>query len=391
MTDANMFPIHADCDESIRKAVLQLELAIINSDVHYSTESRRYSIWSLVAKHLDQPVATFLTSWADSLSFLPSLPRLFAPYAFSGLLRKSIRDTEIRIEDAIRSVRNRSDDDYSDWSSHGIQDNTVFYATMETLFSVTWICGSRRPKQGLRNSFGRATEARRGDLIRTGTRKGTRRPDTLFLLNDPYCELCWRLCEHAEHPELVPRQDHDRYCSDHSKKSNDAESSTRYRTDHNHREQFHRELYFCFRSSPESQLIRLGVKVTTDLDRQLMRLGTRVADYVQGVRYLAYSIVRAKLSSRHEAILLMHWAGKPQAVIAVELGLSRQAVSAALKNMPRIVEQIRALAINGDQMPRKRDALDDYIAYSKNPTKAGAKRLLQMYGNLVPLEAISLI
>lgn len=342
MADIRLLTIHSDCDASVRKAVLHLKEAVEASTRYHSTESVPYSIWSLVAEHMDQPVSAFLSSWIPSRPFLPRPPALFDPDGFSASLKRSFFDVENKLIAAIRLVNACWDTDLHGGKIVGGHAEVTLCATLETLSSVAFFCASQLPKQRRDPVAGRTKFARKARQYR-----GAYYP----LMHYPFCELCGDYCEHAESPTVVPRRGHDRYCARHSDKSNTTKGED-YRTAHNHRERFHRELYYFYRESRESQLIRLGVPVIRE---------PHIA------RELAYELVRANISPRHETILLRHWAKVPQAAIARELGISRQAVSTAIKRLVKspkpVIYWIHRLATTPvDVPPILQAAMNDPVA-----------------------------
>ena len=271
---------HADftvlllCDPAIKAALIAFSQACTPS---HSTGSKAFSIWSLMQEYVEPPLETYL----DGCGYLKY------PECFNGNnLAKAVRQDAYMVENTLRlCIRDLID------AGH---ENAA--ATLESLLYLIYFCKSRKPMRSV------------GDNSLRGAAKITplHRFDGQHY---PYCELCWKLSMKAEF-ESDKNSDQRftaRYCNDHDQKN----PQSMYRTDHNHRDQYHRKLKEIYKELPVQP--KKWKELAGDTDEVSIR------------RY-AYHFVHSIIVDDRLMVKQMYDAGNTNSEIVKATGLSRQMV-----------------------------------------------------------------
>lgn len=353
------------CDPSFALAVGAFRLSLLPS---HSLASRRYSIRSLFRRHLDDPFGRTLkwvSRWPDLRRLLPNhlsdvlsdgpinqpefpsghsdSTSLVTPSgepgeqvavrltslvsAAAGASRpSSVAEVDWRVQRiaiwdqnfrlAIRGIREKA----RKGEIAGRVCKRVC-GSLDTARRILDVVRLSRPRRGMDPDFGCVADERR------------RRPSETF------CELCWRVSirtdalKKARWPWPVPARIarlSDRFCAEH----NPSDHGSRYRADLYYKEAFHKELA-SLELGDESQLwLQFGIPHGADQ---------------QEIRKTAYDAVHSGLvpvrSKKpeirqlfRERVFALWREGASQSAIARELGVSRQAVSKALKNLRQLLE-----------------------------------------------------
>lgn len=306
------------CDPGIAKAAKKYINAVGTT---YTLTSRRYSIWSLLSKHLDKPVGSFLEREKTYVNLRID--------AFSESARNIPHELEGAIKMALR------------FNSKSNQECGGVCDTLETIRGLLKFTLTRKSK----------TITRYGARFSNTSKSQI---DMNAILHHPHCELCWRLSQYEQavvdrsvengsddvvkkgeeafltmgsddapegkavlefasasaigdivNPRDGIRYSH-RYCSNH------LPGTATYRRDHNNRDAY-----------------------SLEISRVQSGIGAPLSEV--GIRKLAYELVRYKMCEgttkrkMHELCM----AGHNQSQIATLLGVSRQAVSKAIKQFPR--------------------------------------------------------
>lgn len=170
------------CSSRLASSVISFNAAVTPSHTLYS---RRYSLWSLVANHIDE---------AAEASLQETKPRFDEKYRFSKHAKM------IGCSNTIKAFRiiNRG------------QDNSQTYADIETLMEVLYFIKSRSA---------------------TAQNKRFANID-----EKPFCELCWRFT--IAYEQKIQNEGElwgsPRYC----KRHNPSDPFSLYRSDHRHRKNF---------------------------------------------------------------------------------------------------------------------------------------------------------
>lgn len=307
------------------QGLLNFSAALLPS---HTLTSRRYSIWTALKRCVDEPFATVIAScsldWDRQLLLgfapssawrIPSRPVLERmaqhPEVAHGVLQLSTRRPKSRVAQIVAAIecwaeclrlviRDATQDQFGDAA-------TMFSATVDSVLSLFRRLSRRRPYWHLEPDFGRVSDK----IVR---------PD-----DGTFCELCWRPSMRTE--ALKSRSNNfngrrlsPRYCSHH----NPSDSRSKYRTDLRYRAAFSREVEALFRFESSAYLLRIQPRSFDEED----------------VRKAAYALVHSRLRplgarrpGLRERVFSLHARGLRQAEIACELGVSRQAVSKALKNL----------------------------------------------------------
>ena len=358
------------CDEHFANAVRNLSVHLEKSDgacERYSLISRRYSVWSLISRYLDHHFCEAIAACDDSYvrqllyglqlskmgahgpqwESIPEPPALrsHSPVRLERLLsststdrnakhkalpvlarRVSRRSTyrhlpQPRSQSQTQEVNLRAWDRnlravirrLYDWDTQPDQWRVVIATldTTRTLVSVL-VCLCRRMEE---NELATAHEASAPGRV----------------LSKPFCELCWRPTMHyaGEHPAYVPpgakkRFSSKRFCANHDSRNPTSE----YRKDLPYKGAFERELMAQRGAATSKYVLRF----------QLPKGASHEAR-----RRAAYDLVHSRLRAVHsgrdgrlglrEEVFVRIRSGMTQAAIAREMGISRQAVSKAWKNL----------------------------------------------------------
>ncbi|MNR84334.1 hypothetical protein D3C72_151320 [compost metagenome] len=205
------------CDPAIKAALIKFSQACTPS---HSTRSKAFSIWSLVQEYVEPPLEAYL----DGCGYLKY------PECFNGNnLAKAVRQDAYKVEDTLRlCIRDLIDEGH---------ENAA--ATLESLLYLIYFCKSHKPTRSV------GENALRGAAKKTLLHR--------FDGNQyPYCELCWKFSMKAEldsgkHDDLRLSA---RFCSDHDQKN----PQSMYRTDHNHRDQYHQKIKEIHKELPYQRM-----------------------------------------------------------------------------------------------------------------------------------------
>lgn len=245
------------CSPEMVVAIANFNEAVTPS---HTLRSRRYSLWSLVSTHIDDT--------AESVMRLTP-HRLNEKYSFSEHAKRLGCDETVKI---LKFFNRR-------------HASTETYYNFETLIYLLYFIKSR-------------------DYLHKNRIK--------FSIHEkPFCELCWRFTvafDSYAKGEDKPTGNM-RYCEEHLPSS----TSSYYRNDHRHRENF------------EEWLRILGAQ-------KVLSLSSDPTDQIH-IRKKAYDFSHAKLTERRINILKLYAKGLSQAQIARQLGITRQAVSKSLYKM----------------------------------------------------------
>lgn len=348
------------CDTGVANGLEAFASALTAS---HTLTSRRYSIWSLLRRHLDQPFAEAITSYkglwgtellkgftpstawrfpcADTLARLAAHPkarRITLPAAPLSKVERVIAALECWEECVRISIHLMDPHDHDDGltgsKAPGLSDfafhlarhedeaaaathseQSRFRATLDTVREMLRNLRAFRPRYGGNQLHGRLSD------------EVTRRPGA------SYCELCWRETMRSKAlrqttPTLSQLRLSNRFCEIH----NPSDPRSRYRCDHRYKEAFQRELMALHGMAASAHQFRFHPPPHAD---------------AQEIRKTAYDLVHSGLrpaethSNRRSGLRERVWAlkrlGMHQAAIGRQLGISRQAVSKALKSLQFLV------------------------------------------------------
>ncbi len=318
---------------------------------HHSLTSRRYSISSLLRRHLDKPIESFLNSLNQHrghellFDFKPSRMLLSSPSCAVNTaalvqLRKSNheRPTAASVGAAQRSrVSGLS-------TPIDIATNTVRLWDSNFRYAIHVM----EEGQNRRNPARRSRDLATIESLRTLAccllslspyASGVNAPN--LSINHPHhCELCWRptmrwsaAFDRLSHTYANETRLSDRFCHQHDPKF----STSSYRADLRYKQAFQREL-----------LAQKGLAKSAFLLHLLPPSGADIEE----LRKLAYDQVHARIGTRgvsksgygtRETAALLKSKGLNQSEIARHMGISRQAVSKALKTLEEILRRKAAL------------------------------------------------
>lgn len=335
-------PICDFCHPILVAALLIFQEKITPS---HSTTSRRYSIWSLCKTAVEPAMKEALDEK------LPGrYEAIIGPKGFVVGAKQEAR----RLEDRLRLVAKH----YSNMlrCDTGGESKRI-YDTIETIIYLIHFCRSHRPKSKMDERF------------------GVRRRKPLRIDHYPYCELCWRLCleeegrlsgiRPPENEKGDPIRSSSRFCNIHDPR--DPRSS--YRTDHNHRDDFHQKIIQLEKAlskgtnSPGIEKLRTalaneyyiegvdelldGIRYGKyDQDSAIKEKKHRIAHKIEQhgefeieeiTRRIAYQLVHPQNSTHRrkgetrERALVLQVQGLSQAEIGRRLGVTRDAICKALK------------------------------------------------------------
>jgi hypothetical protein len=261
----------AGCDPVVASGIDAFTNACTAS---YTTCSRRFSIWKLIRQNVELPLSNYLRAHG----FL-RYPECFGHTGLADALKSDAYAVEQRLRSYIRLSREET-----------------FQATLESVLHLVYFCKERIPYRSVRKN------AQEKETPRTVRRK-------FEGMQYPYCELCWRLCQHAYRSFQLPEgaRQSIRFCGEHDPKN----SNSRYRADHNHREQFHTKLKEIYNELPYKR--DKWIALAGDIDEPSIR------------RYAYMFVHSLSVDDRLEAMRLSS-AGHTNVEIAERLGISRQMV-----------------------------------------------------------------
>ena len=337
-----MRPI-SGCDPDTASAVAQAWAGLTSS---HTITSRRYSVWSLLRRHVDAPFSQFLLTYQgvwDSrhlAGFAPSLGwkaptdavRAHATRdpAASSILRRSLRENSSRADEFVLAIEQWCEClRLSARSAEATQEPQQLLATLDTVRGLLTALRRFRPEYGVTDD---------GEMLADAVSR-----DAQYTL----CELCWReslrtkALRNASKPSA--RKLSSRFCRIHDPR--DAKS--RYRTDLRYRSAFVKELDALLGLQESSYL--LGFQPPRSADEQ-------------EIRKTAYDLVHARLrplgSSRpgqRERIAELTREGLSQAEISRRLGVSRQAVSKGVQSLKQLMH---ARLLDAELSPRTGESLN---------------------------------
>lgn len=322
------------CDAELAAGLSAFSSELLPS---HSLTSRRYSIWTALRRHVDQPfartIASFSLPWHSSLldGFSPSaawrspgqhvLNQLaLEPEARHSLIKarpnaeqhaeiESVLIAMERWEECLRFAI-RSAQEANACNTAG---RAVFASSLGTVSALLRSLRSLRPRYGNDAKHGRLADA-------------TTRPD-----QGTFCELCWResMRSKALRSPIGKASDgrlSSRFCETHDPSC----PTSRYRVDLRYKEPFQAELNALYGFCESTYEFRFSLPRSAD---------------EQEVRKTAYDLVHSRLrtlesvsAGSKERVYALHREGLRQAEIARQLGVSRQAVSKALKDLESLVQ-----------------------------------------------------
>lgn len=376
------------CDSAV---ALGIESFVNRLTSSYSLTSRRYSVWSLVRELLDTPVADYVDGlpWPMGsnplANFRPSKMGKHSPLSGSRrclpntpevewiignledwreYLRFVIHNTRIKRRDSNAadghppmvitgkrklsgSLGNPEHRPLWEFESSETSPCDSLFATLDSLIRLIDELEQLRPRTACNRSQSAANQVLRSELTRLRVPDGRTRP-----LMAKFCELCWRPTQQYELAVSEGHADHwsyagaralsDRFCRVHDP-SDRQQFASEYRADLYFRDHFHHEL-----------LAQMGLRQSAYLiNFPLPAHSTR-----QDRRKAAYDLVHAfprggdtpenRQAGFVEQVFSLHTAGAGSREMQQGLGISRQAISKALKQAERLMET-RALEARVDR------------------------------------------
>lgn len=347
--------IHPGVKKGTRELITHLQFSVKGRKLcPYTITSRRYSIWTLVRRYLDDPFNELIHEHAD-------------PTHWSQLKRFKL--SEIHKVDPEPLFANCylpiHDPDYGSKTESKCQRllewQKFFEGAIKSSQAVV-------PRPAASITFERTLDFVQADLLLMISRL-TPRPQRPHHADDlgsrgehtrrvqEFCELCWRPTEYVSRKESHPRDpsaDHKnkRFCSKH----HPSNSPTLYRTDHRYKRAFENEFWHQMRLAPSEYAIDFPLPTETTIAAR---------------RKAAYDLVHAGLHppdddrkrrySLKEEVYVLKQEGMSQSDIARRLGISRQAVSKAWKRVQEVLRR-RELALTRESGV---EAFDPEIAFGK--------------------------
>lgn len=315
------------CDPELATAIAQLAHEISSS---HSITSRRFSVWSLVRRYVDQPLGNAIAplkrrSWGALVSdFVPSLawqppsrqvlelattfrevslPRINGSLEYTSRA-ESVVSAITQWDECIRLVGRRAR--ITKGLSHLVPTLDAMRLVLARLIRL-------RPRV-------------ERDVYGVSVRDSLTRPDQYT-----FCDLCWReslRCSalNAGESKFRARRLTSRFCEHHDPRN----PHSQYRADIRYKEAFRQEL---------DALLNVGQSAFS-----FSFHAPRGADF-QELRKTAYDLVHARLrplSSKEpglrEQVATLLISGLNQSEVARRLGVSRQAVSKAKKSLEGILK-----------------------------------------------------
>jgi hypothetical protein len=312
---------------------------------HHSLTSRRYSVSSLLRRHLDKPIERFLNSLSQRrghellLDFKPSRmllspPRCAVNTAALGQLRKSNheRPTAASIGPVQRSKNSEL------FTPIDLAKKTVRLWDSNFRYAIHVIGEGRNQRNRARSSQDLATlESLRTlacCLLLLSPNVSGVSVEKMSIDHPRYCELCWRTSMRWSAPlggrarsDANQMRLSERFCCEHDPRC----PTSSYRVDLRYKNAFHRELRAQQGLEKSAFLVLLVPPSGAD---------------TQELRKLAYDQVHARIGATaasvhpygtRETAALLKSKGLNQSEIARQMGMSRQAVSKALRSFREIV------------------------------------------------------
>ena len=331
------------CDPELATAIARLAREISSS---HSITSRRFSVWSLVRRHVDQPFADAIAalerhSWSALVrEFVPSLawqsPReemlvLAAEVAEASLPRlKGSPAYNSRAESIVSAVTQW--DECLRLVGRQARQKEGFGHLIPTLDAMRLLLA--------RLSILRPHVER--DVYGVSVRDDLTRRDQYN-----FCELCWRQSLRSAALSEGRGAVRSRYLSNRFCKHHDPrDPRSQYRADVRYKQAFNQELDALTNLGPSAYSFSFHTP--------------RGADE-QEIRKSAYDLVHSRirtLNSREpgarERVATLLISGLTQAEIARQLGISRQAVSKAIRSLERL---ILARQLDAELSPRTGESL----------------------------------
>lgn len=271
---SNFVTVISGCDVSVAAA---LDAFSGKCTASHSTKSNTFSIWALVRKYVEPALERYLAGLRD----------IGYPECFGGdSLAKAIKKDAFAVEDHLRlHIRRLLDEDASNAA-----------ATLESLLYLVYFCRAHGPQRSV------------GERALRGAARKAVLP-TFDGQHYPYCELCWKLSMHAEldFDQNINKKLSARFCREHDQKN----PQSLYRTDHNHRERFHKKLKEIYKELPFQR--EKWKELAGDTDEGSIR------------RY-AYMYVHSVVVDDRLKVIELAAAGNGNPEIAKVTGLSRQMV-----------------------------------------------------------------
>jgi len=281
----------------------------------YSARSKRYSIFRLLREIIDPAVMTYSNQLQPTHQGLAvGIPGFGTNLGIADLSRAcGFIAVERSMRDALRRFLSFSDDE-------------TFVATIETLIELVVRCAEKQPRKSKAKDHESLNAQRRAR---------------------PHCAFCGNPTELVAYlddsvwPSLgdvdatFALRLSNRYCSEHRPSANGAWNAS-YKRAMRSRAQFETELA---RLSKQSCRVAVPLANTGDrlVDQYVWNYVGHLALYPDEhseLRAHARRLVDAKLTDRKKQIAMLHALGHNQSEVARQLGISRQAVSKALKSIP---------------------------------------------------------
>jgi hypothetical protein len=276
----------------------------------YSVASRRYSIFRLVKEEIDGP-------WRDYVARLKGLEAALLNGCVPGEYahKRGFRALEDWVMRTIRSYNSLA-------QLAGASIDAELVASLETIRELATICGAKQPKKKS-----------------TGI-------NTLRIRAVIFCELCGapteletyrRQGEYVDdsigHAKLSAR-----YCVDHRPRGHDGGFNAEYKRAVRNRVSFEKELLrLQLQSSKFSEASgNSGDPLVDAFIFNIIAQGALYPDERGELGRIAHHLTKEKVNDFKKRVVMMRVSGRAQSEIANELGVSRQAVSKALKSVPPV-------------------------------------------------------
>jgi hypothetical protein len=292
-----------ECDPAVAAGIRDFTQAVTCA---HTVHSKRYSIFSLIRENVEPVLSAYLRNHRRQL--ISYEIRVLVRAQSTGLaneIKRAMRNLEDSgLADAMQTDMRKFEDLLRCYIAPAwcTQWDENFQATLE---SVRYLCEFCEGAVSIRR-VNKST-------IKGGETRKTVRP-VFDPSQSPYCELCYRLCQ-SEDQNKSPSDVRVsmRFCIEHDPGS----ANSQYRTDLNHRKNFHaklREINAEFPWQPEKWIHLAG-----DLDQASIR------------RY-AYEFVHARPVDDRLKVIQLSNEGHTNVEIAKILGISRQMVHKILNN-----------------------------------------------------------
>lgn len=302
------------CDQEVARAIRALQ----DDWGPYSTKSKRYSIFSLVRRHIDPAWKKYVETlpkniYEHSLCQAIVLSNLARKCGFSALEDWVIAATDIHQSNCEMSAS---------------EIDIKLLATLEAIRCLALACRLKQPK---RQAISPLKMGGNWNVLRT--RIG------------PYCELCGQPSELELLRSSRSRTMEDsngsarlsaRYCGAHRPKHHDNSFNSLYKKAFRRKEQFKNEIaQLEMQSCGVRKSLKSSGNAAVDLFYQnIITRNAICPGEEQALRDIASRLTTEKVSDRKKQIVGMLASGMTRADIENELGITRQAISKALKLIP---------------------------------------------------------